>query len=139
MTLPERFPPDDPREWINRARRDLAMAKNRIAGAYLEGHCFHAQQAAEKAVNSVMILRGIDFPYIHDLSRLLFMLESFGEKRTEQVRQADALTEYAGVFRYPVYDEPVSEQAYKDAVTIAEAVVVWAEDRIGYSAIGSGP
>lgn len=23
MNLPERFPPDDPREWMNRARSDL--------------------------------------------------------------------------------------------------------------------
>ena len=27
---PERFPPDDPREWLNRDRSNLAMAKNRV-------------------------------------------------------------------------------------------------------------
>ena len=36
MRLPERFPPDDPREWLNRARSNLALAKNRIPDAYLE-------------------------------------------------------------------------------------------------------
>ena len=80
MTQPQRFPPDDPREWINRARSDLAIAKNRTVYAYLEDLCFHAQQAAEKAIKAVMILRGIEFPYTHDLSRLLTMLESSGEK-----------------------------------------------------------
>ena len=113
------------------------MAKTRIAGAYLEEHCFHAQQAAEKAIKSVMILRGIEFPYTHDLSRLLSILESSGEKLDEQVRKADVLTEYAGVLRYPVFDEPVSERDYQDAVAIAEAVVVWAEDITGYMAIGN--
>ena len=136
MTLPERFPADDPREWINRARSDLAMAKSRIAVAYLEEHCFHAQQAAEKAIKAVMMLRGIDFPYIHDLSRLLSILESNGETLSEQVRQADVLTEYAGVLRYPIFDDVVSEEAYEDAVTIAEAVVIWAEDQVGYSRMG---
>ena len=32
---PERFPPDDPREWLNRTRSNLAMAKNHVEGAYL--------------------------------------------------------------------------------------------------------
>ena len=50
MSPPERFPPDDLREWLNRAGSNLAMAKNRAPGAYLENLCFQAQQAAEKAV-----------------------------------------------------------------------------------------
>ena len=45
MKPPERFSPDDPREWLNRAN-NLALAKNRIPGAYLEDLCFQAQQAA---------------------------------------------------------------------------------------------
>lgn len=49
MSLPERFPPDDPREWMNRARSNLLVARNPIPGAYLEGLCFDAQQAAEEA------------------------------------------------------------------------------------------
>ena len=44
----ERFSPDDPREWLNRARSNLAIAKSRVAGVYLEDLCFEAQQAAEK-------------------------------------------------------------------------------------------
>ena len=30
MKPPDRFPPDDPREWLNRARSNWALAKNRI-------------------------------------------------------------------------------------------------------------
>ena len=32
----ERYSPDDPREWLNRARSSLAIAKSRVTGAYLE-------------------------------------------------------------------------------------------------------
>ena len=46
MTPPERYPPDDPREWLNRAKSNLAMAKNRAPDVYLEDLCFEAQQAA---------------------------------------------------------------------------------------------
>ena len=62
MNPPERYPPDDPREWLNRARSNLAMAKNRVEGAYLEDLCFEAQQAAEKAIKAVMMKRNIEFP-----------------------------------------------------------------------------
>ncbi|MDE0030277.1 MAG: HEPN domain-containing protein [Deltaproteobacteria bacterium] len=95
MNPPERFPPDDPREWLNRARSNLARAKHRIPNAYLEDLCFDAQQAAEKAIKAVMILRGIDFPYIHDLAHLMTVLEARGEHIPDAVRRAARLTYFA--------------------------------------------
>ena len=76
---PERYPPDDPREWLNRARSNLLRAKNRIPDVYFEDLCLDAQQAAEKAIKGVMILRGIEFPYSHDLRLLLVTLEASGK------------------------------------------------------------
>ncbi len=129
MTQLERFPPDDPREWLNRARSNLALAKNRIPGAYLEDLCFEAQQAAEKAVKAVMIKRSIEFPYVHDLGRLFSMLETAGESIPDEVHDAALLTKYAWEGRYPGVMEPLGEQDYVEAVRIAEAVVRWAEER----------
>ena len=63
MKPPERFPPDDPREWINRARSNLTKAANRVPGVYLEDLCFDAQQAADKAVKALLIGRCLDFPH----------------------------------------------------------------------------
>lgn len=68
---PERFPPDDPREWLRSARSDLALAGAEVPGADPEGFCFHAQQAAEKAIKGVLLAHGIRFPYVHDLGALL--------------------------------------------------------------------
>jgi len=48
MKPPERLPPDDPREWLNRARSNLAQAREQLPGVYLEDLCFNAQQAAER-------------------------------------------------------------------------------------------
>ena len=76
MRPPERFPPDDPREWLNRARSSLAIAKNRLPDVYLEDLCFEAQQAAEKAINTVMISRNIDFPYVHNVSLYCLCLKN---------------------------------------------------------------
>ena len=36
MKPPERFPPDDPREWLNRVRGNLAKARVPVPGGYLQ-------------------------------------------------------------------------------------------------------
>ncbi len=130
MRPPERFPPDDPREWLNRARSNLALAKNRIPGAYPEDLCFEAQQAAEKSIKAVLILRQIVFPYVHDLARLVSLIENSGETVPEGLIEAERLSVYAVITRYPGVVRPVSEEEYMEAVEIAEFVVRWAEELI---------
>ena len=128
MSPPERFSPDDPREWLNRARSNLALAKNRIPDAYLEDLCFEAQQAAEKAIKSRLINLDIEFPYVHDLARLLSLLEEAGESVPDIVRRAGELTPFAMMIRYPAPVRPVTEEEYLIAVDVAEAVVQWAAE-----------
>jgi HEPN domain-containing protein len=127
---PERFSPDDPREWLNRAR-NLARAQAKITGVYLEDLCFDAQQAAEKAIKALLIKRGVTFPYVHDLARLITQLEQAGQEIPEFVRRAEALTRYAVVTRYPGLAEPVTEAHYREAVAVAKAVLEWVEDQLG--------
>ena len=111
-------------------RGAIWLAKNRIPGAYLEDLCFEAQQAAAKAVKAVLISRDIEYPYVHDLARLLSMLEDAGESVPCVVRKAEELTPYALITRYPGPARPVTTPEYLAAVGTAEAVVGWAEGRI---------
>ena len=67
----KRYPPTDPREWLNRAKSNLALAKAERVGAVLEDLCFEAQQAAEKALQAFLLHNGQTPPRIHDLSDLL--------------------------------------------------------------------
>ena len=127
---PERFPPDDPHEWLNRARSSLALAKAHPPETYLEDLCFQAQQAVEKAIKALLIKQGVAFPYVHDLAHLLTILEDAGERVPAAVREAEELTRYAVVTRYPGFAEPVTEAQYEEAVAIAEAVVQWVANRL---------
>lgn len=136
MASPVRFPPDDPREWLRNARSDLAFAKARIPGTQPEHHCFHAQQAAEKAIKALMIACGIEFPYVHDLKVLLTMLADVGEEIPEPVRRAEELSRYAGKTRYPGHGEPVTDEERREALNIAGAVVEWTEERVRSVAAG---
>lgn len=131
MTPPERFPPDDPREWMNRARSNLVLAGEPKQGVYLEDLCFDAQQAAEKAIKAVMLARGVDFPYVHDLAHLLGVLEGSGETIPDEVRRAELLSQHAWAARYPGGGSPVTPGEHSEAVALAEAVVSWAERCIG--------
>lgn len=128
MKPSDRFPPDDPREWLNRARSNLARMKPRVPGAYLEDLCFDAQQASEKALKAVLIEHRIEFPYVHDLAYLISLVENANVHVPDEVRRAAKLSRYAVESRYPTLEEPVTETEYDEAVDIAEAVVKWAEN-----------
>ena len=105
--MPERYPPDDPREWLNRARSNLAMAKVQSKDVYLEDLCFHAQQAVEHAIKALLIKHEVEYPYIHDIARLLTLLEDAGQEMPVSVREAERLTIYAVITRYPGIIPPV--------------------------------
>jgi len=130
---PERGSPDDPREWLNRAKSNLVRAKAdiRLSGVYLEDLCFDAQQAAEKAIKAVLLHLAIRFPYVHDLTALLALIEQGGTSVPEPVREAGRLTRFAVVTRYPGIAEPVTREEYDRAIAITEVVVHWADSMVG--------
>lgn len=131
---PKRYPPDDPREWMNRAKSNLVLARNRLPDVYLEDLCFDAQQAAEKAIKAFLIHLDLCFPYTHDLTDLLTLVEGAGRKVPEDVKRAGILSDYAIESHYPGLAEPVTQEEYERAVSIAEKVVQWVERQMA-----SGP
>jgi HEPN domain-containing protein len=59
--------PGLPQEWLARAQGDLALARAPLPeGGFYEDLCFHAQQAAEKALKALYLSRDWAFRYIHD-------------------------------------------------------------------------
>ncbi len=127
---PERFPPDDPCEWLRQARVDLRVARLAPADMEWELFAFHAQQAAEKALKAVLLTRGIRFPLVYDLERLLELLERDGASPPGPVHEAGRLTGYALLTRYP-HDDVVTDDEFRQAIAIAEAVVRWAKAEAG--------
>lgn len=62
---------------------------------------FHAQQTVEKALKAVLEVRGVDYPYTHDLARLFALLDGSGGAPRDR-DDAVALTPWAAEFRYPL-------------------------------------
>jgi HEPN domain-containing protein len=123
----KRLAPDDPTQWLNRARSNLIQAQTRVAGVYLEDLCFAAQQAAEKAIKALLMDLDIDFPYTHDITRLLSLVEQNGQYVSDRIKAAGALSDYAVESRYPGLAEPITEDEYSEALSVAEQLVGWAE------------
>lgn len=123
------MPPDpgSPADWLRHARSDLALAKVTATEHVLrETLCFHAQQAAEKSLKAVLILRGIPFPKTHNLAVLLDVLPDTLQGR-DDIAESLSLTQYAVDTRYPGTEEPIGDAEYAEAIRLAEAVWQWAE------------
>lgn len=128
---PDSRSPGSAADWLRRARSDLALAKApRPGGVLYEDLCFHAQQAAEKAIKSVYRARGLEFRYTHDLAELLDGLKKRSIAVPESVGEAVELTEFAWQGRYPGPAEPVSEAEFRRAVRLAERAVQWAGELV---------
>jgi len=134
--LPEDSEPDASPDWMRYARGDLALAQVSLPeDSFYEFLCFHAQQAAEKSLKAVLIHKGILFPKTHIIERLVDLLPEDISKIPE-LSEAAKLSVYATASRYPGdISEPVTAEEYREAITLAEAVVQWAETVLNASDI----
>jgi len=124
---PEVYAPGSPADWLRHAYSDLALAGvTPLPQVLLEQLCFHAQQAAEKALKAILVACNVAVPRTHNL-RTLFDLLPVDVLVPSDVQMAAGLSDYAVASRYPGVSESVEVEEYREAVDLAEAVVYWAE------------
>jgi HEPN domain-containing protein len=87
---------------------------------------FHAQQAVEKLLKAVLANRQVEYPRVHDIDRLVDLLETHDGSLPPQARQLDELTPWATQLRYDeLLDmERLDRQA---AQQLVDAVLKWAD------------
>ena len=124
---PEHIEPGSPEAWLRFARSDLALAATVPPKEVLPSTlCFHAQQAAEKAVKAVLIHAGVAFPRTHSIRYLLDRLPPDVDI-PEEVAKSAILTKYAVQMRYPDDTEDVTENELQEALRYGGDVLEWAE------------
>ncbi len=125
----ERRIPGTPESWLAHADSDMQLALLGRSNENIlpEQVCFHAQQAAEKAIKCVLLLSKTDFPLIHDIEALLEIADNAGIDIPDNIRVAGVLTPYAVELRYPGPWEQVADADADAALAVAEHVVVWAK------------
>jgi len=112
------------KQWTVFADDDLRIARHAFK---LSSSCpyriiaYHAQQCAEKYLKAFLVYKNVDFPYTHNLSRLLELCLPYGNW-IEKLRSSEELTPYAVTARYPEQREKVSRKDALRAIEIASLV-----------------
>ena len=126
------MPPEkgSPQDWLIHAESDLQLAATgKLPKVLYETLCFLAQQAAEKAVKAVLIANSVPSTKTHNIGTLIGMLPT-NVVFPGELEEAVGLTTYAVMARYPGDLEPVTEDEYLEALSLAEKVINWAKDQI---------
>lgn len=120
MNIPDQDHIDKVILWISYAEEDLGLAQFALKMPGSRPYrliAFHAQQCAEKYLKAYMVYHDIDFPFTHEMKKLLNYCGS--HRWIEEIKDAEGLTPYAVTARYPGVDEVVTENEAVQAVDIA--------------------
>lgn len=83
---------------------------------------FHAQQAVEKLLKAALANAGVPPPRVHDLGRLVALLDEAGLTPPEAARDARRLAPWAVEFRYEdILDERLDRKAAGETVAQVRA------------------
>ncbi len=83
---------------------------------------FHAQQAVEKLLKAALANAGVPPPRIHDLGRLVVLLNEAGLSPPQAARDARRLAPWAVEFRYEdILDERLDRAAARETVVQVRA------------------
>jgi len=115
------------RGWIRKAESDLISATmGADSGQALDTVCFHAQQAAEKYIKAYLVAYEVEFPFIHNLEKLIELCSQRDPSFAGLKTLSQELTPYAVELRYDTDFWPSAEtarQALEAAQRIKEFVV----------------
>lgn len=119
---------DRAKEWIRYAQSDLRAAERLLdEELVLFGtSCFHAQQAAEKALKAILVFYGIDFPKTHDLVLLSRLLPG-GVSGIPGERELRTLTQWSVEARYPGDLPEATRTEACEAIELARGILGQAE------------
>lgn len=119
--------PERSRVLLQKAEED-ATAVRKFAGSPEIAESiigFHAQQAVEKWLKAVLAARGVQYRPIHDLDRLIELLETEGAEVSLDRDRLAVLTQYAVPLRY---DELLDAESLERGALVAlvDEVGEWA-------------
>ncbi len=115
---------------LRKAASDLTNAAMCLsAGQSLDTACFHAQQAAEKYIKAYLAAQDIDYPFIHNLEKLIELCAQRDPSFLSLKFPGQELTPYAVELRYDEEFWPSHETA-SQALDAAVAIKKFVMDRI---------
>jgi HEPN domain-containing protein len=119
-------------EWLAIASTDLKTAKKLIGGndPVFNTAIYHAQQCAEKALKAYLSFKQNPIVKTHDLGELVELCIPFNEGFSDLMDDADILTPYNILYRYPPFITVADEEDVKGAIEKAEKIFNFVKDQI---------
>lgn len=99
------------RGWIQKARSDMIALNASLQAGALDAACFHAQQAVEKYLKAYLTLKKVEYPFTHNLSKLLALCEKKDILFAQLESIVEPLTPYAVELRYDAEFWPTLQDA----------------------------
>lgn len=124
MDKPDSYLLEKAGQWAAHADEDLRWAEHGFelsGGQACKLIAYHAQQCVEKYLKAYLVLKGVDFPYTHNIAHLLELCAASAHW-TDQLRDAEELTPFAISARYPADEDDVTESDARQSVSIARRV-----------------
>jgi len=122
------------KDWIAYAQRDYDLAKTieqTTWPRFLEGICYHSQQATEKALKAVLAYQNTRIPKTHDILELFEKIEPIAPSVIFDERIADKITNYAIANRYPNHPFDLTESDATLALKYARETIAAVERFVG--------
>lgn len=112
------------KQWMELAEEDLRAAKYTLtmkSNVPYRIIAFHSQQCAEKYIKALLVYHLIDFPYTHNIEKLLELVpREYG--LIKKLMKAGDLTDYAVSKRYPDFYQNLKKEDALEAINLAEEV-----------------
>lgn len=111
-------------QWLNYADEDIQLARHALTlstGVPYRLVAYHAQQCAEKSLKAYLVFHRVDFPYTHNISRLLELCNDTPQWG-DSLLDAEELSVYAVTTRYPGEEEEVTRDEALLAIDLAALV-----------------
>lgn len=111
--------------WLRKAQSDLTALEASLHAGALDAACFHAQQAAEKSLKSLLNHAGVEFPFTHNLAKLVGLCAGRDPAFRTLLPVVESLTPYAVELRYDAEFWPsrdTAEEAQRAALAVRDFV-----------------
>ncbi len=117
--------------WLEKARSDIYAAESILTGeGPFDTACFHAQQAIEKSLKSLLAFWENPIPRTHDLDELQRLCLAIHPSRQLMELDLTEVTDYAVQLRYDIEFWPEREIA-ESALALSKRVLEIVQDMLG--------
>lgn len=86
--------------WLRKAESDLRALDATLGAESYDAAAFHAQQAVEKYLKAFLAYASVQFPYTHNLAKLVELCAQVDDSLAELLPVVESLTPYAVELRY---------------------------------------